>query len=399
MSDTTDRSFLPRLPSRRGALVAAAALAPWGLLSGRFAQAAPATVPGVSPGSLIIGQSIALQGGKNAYGVEVLAGVKVALERANAAGGVHRRKLVLRTLDDENKADLAEANARTLVGEGAFLLFGSIEGGPSTGVMKVAEAEGVPFFGPMAGSPTLRRPHARWVLPVRAEHRDEFAALMRYAASVGLKRVAFLHAATDVGRAHLANLKIVAGQAGVEVAAALPIGGEVSDEQLDAHVKTLRDAQADMLLNHGSGGVYGRLIRRVRAAGLRIALLGVNSGSTQLAESLGAVAEGMVFSQVVPSPWSRKTAASRDYQAAFAQAHPGRAFSYGSLEGYLTGQALLWALRQAGPEPTRDGLVRAVEAAGVVDLGGLSVHYKPGDHTGSGFVDLALVARDGRFVQ
>jgi ABC-type branched-subunit amino acid transport system substrate-binding protein len=160
--------------------------------------------------------------------------------------------------------------------------------------MKVAEAEGVPFVGPMAGSPTLRRPHARWVLPVRAEHRDEFAALMRYGRSVGLRRVAFLHSATDVGRQHLANLKLVSAAVGVEVVAALPIGGEVTDEQLEAHVK---------------------------------------------------------------------------------------------------------ALRQAGADPTREGLVRAVEAAGALDLGGISVQYKPGDHAGSAFVDLAIVARDGRFLQ
>lgn len=386
-------------PTRRQALVATA-LAPLGLSLRAHAAPAPASgTQGVTADSLLIGQAIALQAGKNSYGAETLAGVQVALAQANAGGGVFRRKLVLRTLDDDNKADQAEAHARTLVREGVFVLFGSIEGGPSTAVMKVAEAEGVPFVGPMAGSPTLRRPHARWVLPVRAEHRDEFAALMRYARSVGLRRVAFLHSATDVGRQHLANLKLVSAAAGVDVVAALPIGGEVTDEQLDAHVKALREAQADMMLNHGSSGVYGRLIRRVRQANLRLTLLGVNSGSTQLAESLGALAEGMVFSQVVPSPWSRKTAITRDYQAAFGQAHPGRAFSYGSLEGFITGRALVWALRQAGAEPTREGLVRAVEAAGALDLGGISVHYKPGDHAGSGFVDLAIVARDGRFLQ
>lgn len=384
-------------PTRRQALVATA-LAPLGL--SLRAQAAPGPAsPGVTADSLLIGQSIALQAGKNSYGAETLAGVQVALAQANAAGGVFKRKLVLRTLDDDNKADQAEAHARSLLREGVFLLFGSIEGGPSTAVMKVAEAEGVPFVGPMAGSPTLRRPHARWVLPVRAEHRDEFAALMRYGRSVGLRRVAFLHAATDVGRQHLANLKLVSAAVGVEVVAALPIGGEVTDEQLEAHVKALREAKADMILNHGSSGVYGRLIRRVRQANLRLTLLGVNSGSTQLAEQLGPLAEGMVFSQVVPSPWSRKTAITRDYQAAFGQAHPGRAFSYGSLEGFITGRALVWALRQAGADPTREGLVRAVEAAGALDLGGISVQYKPGDHAGSAFVDLAIVARDGRFLQ
>ena len=53
-------------------------------------------------------------------------------------------------------------------------------GGPSTAVAEVATELKVPFFGPMAGSPTLRRPHLAYVFPVRAEHREEFRALMAW---------------------------------------------------------------------------------------------------------------------------------------------------------------------------------------------------------------------------
>jgi branched-chain amino acid transport system substrate-binding protein len=353
----------------------------------------------VAPGSILIGQSIALQGGRNPYGAEVLAGIQALFSRVNAAGGVHRRQLVLRTLDDDNKAERAEANARALVKDNVFLLFGSIEGGPSTAVMKAADELAVPFFGPMAGSPTLRRPHQRLVFPVRAEHRDEFRRLVGYGSSIGLGRVAFLHADTEVGRQHLDNLRRACSDAGVAVAAALPLAGEVSDAQLDGFVVQLREARADMLLNHGMSSVYERLIRRVRAAGLRITLLGVNSGSTQLAAALGPLAEGMVFAQVVPSPWSRKTAIAREYQDAFTQVHRGRALSYGSMEGYLTAKALVLALTQAGPDPSRDGFVRALEAAPPMDLGGVTLTYRPGDHAGSSFVDLAIVSRDGQFLQ
>ena len=34
-----------------------------------------------------------------------------------------------------------------------------------------------------------------------------------------------------------------------------------------------------------------------------------------------------------------------------------------------------------------------------VDLGGMKLHYRPGDHAGSAFVDLALVTREGKFLQ
>lgn len=94
----------------------------------------------------------------------------MSLDQANRRGGVHGRTIALKVLDDDNKSAQAEANARALVQEHkAFVLFGPIEGGPSTAVMKVATELQVPLFGPMAGPPTLRVPHNPMVFPVRAE--------------------------------------------------------------------------------------------------------------------------------------------------------------------------------------------------------------------------------------
>jgi ABC-type branched-subunit amino acid transport system substrate-binding protein len=363
-----------------------------------LASAAFGADPGVSAGEVLVGQNITLQGGKNAYGVEVLAGIRTLLDQVNRAGGVHGRQVVLRTLDDDNKADVAEANARKLIRDGVFLVFGSIEGGPSTAVMKATEELKVPFFGPMAGSPTLRRPHQGLVFPVRAEHREEFRALVRYGGSIGLKRVAFFHSDSEVGRQHLANIKLAAAESGAEFALALPVKSDTGDAELDAFVKQLRENRADMVVNHGSTSLYERLIRKARAAGLGTSFFAVNSGSTQLAAALGPLAHGMVFSQVLPNPMERKTAITREYQEAFARDNPGHAFSYGSLEGYLTAKALVIALRQSGAQLSRGAFVKALEASDM-DLGGVKLRYRPGDHAGSTFVDLALVTRDGRFLQ
>ena len=369
-----------------------------GALGIGLAPAAFGADPGVSATEILIGQNITLQGGKNTYGVEVMAGIRTLLDQINRAGGVNGRQIVLRTLDDDNKADTAEANARKLIQGGVFLVFGSIEGGPSTAVMKATEDLKVPFFGPMAGSPTLRRPHQGLVFPVRAEHREEFSALLRYGTSIGLKRVAFFHSDSEVGRQHLANITRAASESGAEIAVALPVKSDTGDVELDAFVKQLRESKAEMVINHGSTSLYERLIRKARATGLSSSFFAVNSGSTQLAAALGPLAYGMVFSQVLPNPMERKTAVTREYQEAFTRANPGHAFSYGSLEGYLTAKALVIALRQAGAQPSRGTFVRALEASDI-DLGGVKLHYRPGDHAGSTFVDLALVTREGRFLQ
>lgn len=353
---------------------------------------------GVSDGQIIIGQTITLQGGTNAYGSAASFGSKLYIDRINASGGVHGRRIVLRLLDDDNSAAKAEANARKLAADGAFLLFGSVEGGPSVAVMKAAAELKIPFFGPMAGSSALRSPHQPLVFPVRAEHKEEFRALMLWGKRTGLDSIGFMHSDSEVGQSHLANVNRLADELGMRLVLTLPLSGEVSDAQIDAMVKKIGEARPDMIINHGSAGVYQRLIARSREAGLGTHFMAVNSGSSQLAEALGSLAHGMVFAQVVPNPHDRKHLIVREFQDALAKADRSESLSYGALEGFMTAKALVMALQAAGPELSRSGFVSRLEASRF-DLGGIVVRYAPGDHEGSRFVDLSIVARDGRFIQ
>jgi len=354
---------------------------------------------GVTGGQILVGQSITLQGGKNEYGAAVLAGAQAYVEAVNQRGGVNGRKILLKTLDDDNNTDKAKANALQLVAQDkVFVLFGSIEGGPSTAVMKVASEARVPFFGPMAGSPSLRRPHQPLVFPVRTEHREEFRALLGYARKTGNTRVAFVRADSETGMQHLENVKLACRDLGMELVADLPFKSDITDAQLEHMATRIGAANAQVVLNHGSASMYEQLIRKARAQGVRASFTAVNSGSAQLAARLGDLARGMVFSQVVPSPWERKSAITREYQEEFARQKPGQAFSYGSLEGYLTAKALVGALRLAGPHPTRESFVRGLYSGGGLDLSdGLRASYAPGEHTGLTLVDLAIVTREGKF--
>lgn len=386
----------PPRPTRRhclqrglqlGAAAAAAAL------GGARAQAA---APGVSRDQILIGQVLSLEGGRNEYGVAVRQGVEAALATVNASGGVHGRQLKIPVADDQGKPAEAEAQARALAAQPVFLLFGTIEGGPSNAVMKVANELELPFFGPMAGSPTLRRPFQRQVFPVRAEHLEEFRTLLTHAHGLGMRRVGFVQSDSEVGRLHLENVRRLTERLGMTLVLAMPITGEVSDDTLGGYARQLREQKVELVFNHGSAGVYERLIRLARRQGVGTSFYGINSGSTQLVRHLGELATGMVFAQVVPSPWERKTALTRAYQTHFKAAFPDQAFSYGSLEGYLTARALAEALRRAGRDLSRPALLRSLSGAHL-DIEGFRLAYGDTEHTGSTFVDTALVTADGRF--
>jgi branched-chain amino acid transport system substrate-binding protein len=371
-----------------------AALAALGMLAG----AATAAEIGVTDTEIVIGQSITLQGGKYSFGVAAAQGMKLYFDAVNAAGGVNGRKIVLRALDDDDKGPIAEANARKLVQDGVFILFGAIGGGPSTAVMKVSNETKVPFFGPMAGAPNMRRPHQALVFPVRAEHRDEFRALMQWGKTTGLNSVGFLHSDTAVGKQHLENVKNIAKELGMTVSLAVPLKGGTTDEQLDGIVKSIGEAKPDLFINHASPDLYQKLVFKAKTAGIRTTFMAVNQGSYEMAKGLGPVAQGMVFSQVVPSPWERKREIAREYQDMVRQAKADHEFSYGGLEGFMTAKALVHALRVTGRNLTRANFVQTLENNAKVDLGGITLRYGPGDHEGSRFVDLSIVAKDGRFI-
>jgi branched-chain amino acid transport system substrate-binding protein len=381
------RMFSNGLFSRASALLA--------LASALLAPVHAAEI-GVTDTEIVLGMNISLNGGKNDYAVSALQGMNLYFNAVNAKGGVNGRKLVQRLMDDENKSANTEANARAMA-QGVFMFFGAIDGGPSTAVMKVANEFNVPFFGPLAGSPTMRVPHQPMVFPVRAEHKDEFRALMVWGKSTSIKTVGFMHADTEVGRMHLANVQLIAKELGMEVVLALPFKGEESDAQVADMASSIVAKQPGMFLNHGSAGLYQRLVGKAKEAGSRSTFMGVNSGSSQIVKALGPLSKGMVFTQVVPNPLERKFQIAREYQDAARLADPKAELSYGGLEGYLTAKALVMALRKTGKQPTRAGLIKTLES-GNYDVGGLKMQFRANDHQGSQYVDTSIVSGDGRFL-
>lgn len=352
---------------------------------------------GVNSGEILLGQTLGLKGGTDTYAQDVEDGVLLMAERVNREGGIHGRKLVIKVLDDAGDSAKAAANARALVQQhGVFALFGPLEGGPSTAVMQVATELKVPLLGPMAGSPVFRLPYNPLVFPVRTEHRDEFQVILRHAGLLGLGRIGFFRSDTEVGRLHLANVQRLSQEFGLQVSADLAFGSNVTDAALDEMVAQMKSAGVQAVLNHGSVGVYERLIRRARAAGLATVFYGVNSGSSTLAAKLGPLAVGMAFTQIMPNPRSGASPLARAFRQVYDRERPHKEPSYGTLEGYVTAWVAAEALRLAGPSPTRQALVQRLQTADIA-LPGITVSYRPGMHAGMKLVDLAIVDRDAMF--
>jgi hypothetical protein len=122
-----------------------------------------------------------------------------------------------------------------------------------------------------------------------------------------------------------------------------------------------------------------------------------NNSSKEFIKDLGSDAAGMIVSQITPPPNSETTGLGREFAAAAKM--NGTTVSYAAMEGFLSAKVLVEGLRRAGRNLTREGFVRALESMQRVDMGGVSLSYSDKDHTGSNYVELTLVGRDGRYVR
>lgn len=359
------------------------------------AVAAAAAPPARAQAEIRIAQSIGLSGGIAEHGNAVQLGIRAAIERANAEGGIRGRRIVLKTLDDGGSGQKAAENARALLQDPAVLaLFGGIEGGPCVAQMGVAVAARVPLVGCMGGSPELRDPPNPWVFPVRAGHYEEFARLIEQSLTYGMGRIAFVHADSDTGRRHLANVRKLLAARGKELALAIPLGSGKANAK--AIARALAENRIESVFNHGSYSTYAEILRETRALGATTQFMAVNSGAQQMVRLLGNDARGLIFTQVVPFPWNARHAIVREHQEALRRVDPAAQPSFSSLEGYISARVLVEGLRRA-KSLTREGLVQALESAGPLDIGGFVVTYGPGVRQGATFVDTVVATSKGGF--
>jgi branched-chain amino acid transport system substrate-binding protein len=346
---------------------------------------------------IIVGQTIALSGGLSELGLAVVRGAQLHFDQINAAGGIAGQAVQVKTMDDAGKADKAAENVRTLIEQDRVMaIFGGIEGGPCTRTLKVATELKTPFIACMAGSPEMREPFDAHVFTVRAPHLAEYERIITMAASYGYTKFGFLQSDSDTGRKHLANVNRLLAERKLPAAKAFVLASGV---KADALTKDLLSSDVQVMFNHGSYDMYADIILQTRkVAPAKVNFFAVNSGIAQMARKLGDGGKGVTFTSVVPFPTSGREAIAREFRQLFASKYPKDTPSLSAMEGYISAKVLTEGLKRAGKTPSRESLLKAMDNLGTVNLGNFVVRYAPGDHTGSTYVDTAVIGADGRFV-
>ena len=155
----------------------------------------------------------------------------------------------------------------------------------------------------------------------------------------------------------------------------------------------VQNANANAVLVVAAYPSSASLSREMRRRGSTAQLMNVSFvGTTGLRSSLQShEASGIGVAQVVPFPWNERVPVVKEYQELMRRQQTKPHFGFISLEGFLAAKMTVEGLRRAGPAPSRQRFVTALETMRNVDLGGYRVQLGPQDHNGSSFVELTFL--------
>lgn len=379
---------LPRLkgPGWRDVSAAAAALAVALCVQ---VDASAQTTP------IVIGQTTGSVGPAAAIAVAVSEGIRATFEAANRAGGINGRPLQLAVLEDGFEGERAAANAAKLIDEeGAVAIVGP-SGAPATASLtKLSQEKRFALIGPTTGVPALRE-NVETRFYVRASYFDEIEYLTRQLSIIGMKRIALAYFDNQFGRDGIAIVQKYASAQGLEVVANVPISDQ--DAVIDQSAKTLATAAPQAVLLYSLVQPAAKFVRAYRKLGSsQFYSLSIASADT-LHALAGEASEGVVVSEVVPSPQQRTHKVVANCAAALSATGKSE-LSRAHVEGCIIGSVTVEALRRLPARPTREDLLRVLNRS-TFDLGGYRVQFSPDNRNGSKFVDMVMVSRSGRVIR
>jgi ABC-type branched-subunit amino acid transport system substrate-binding protein len=325
-------------------------------------------------------------------------GVSAYLDRVNAEGGVHGRKIELITLDDGYEPSRTVPNTRKLIEEHrVFALIGYVGTPTSVPSIPVFTEAKVPFFGPFTGAEALRVPFNRYIFHVRASYYDETEKIVEQVLSIGGKSIAVFYQDDAYGQAGLKGVEIAMSKRGLKIAALGTV--ERNTVKVENAVRTINAAKPDAVVMISAYTSCAQFIRQMKQAGSTSTFYNVSFvGSKALADALGKDGLGVAISQVMPFPWGTAVPVVKQYQRLSATAG-NKDFNFSAIEGFVVAKVFVEGLQRAGRNLTREGFISAVERMQDVDVGGFYVSYSPKDHAGSKFVDLTIIGREGKFLR
>jgi len=336
------------------------------------------------------------------------AGMKVYFDQVNAQGGVHGHPLKIVTKDDGlQPGKMVEMTKEFIADKNVLALAGYVNTGGLTELSKqnIPGAAGIACIAPLQGDKSIVG--AANFYPFRSGYPDEVLALLKEIKFQQKKKVVVAYWNVTFGPAMMQLAKEWSEREGLQVAAWVPIDASPASQDkfepiMQAALDQVVKQDPDAVLMLISGRYSLEFVKRIRNSSAADAQLYAMSivPSADLVKVAGAdKVRGVVIAQAVPYPFTATLPLVAEYQSAMKKFAPQEALSFSTLEGYVTGKITAEALKRAGPKPTREKVLKALDSMGELDLGGVVVRYSPKERAGWGGVDLTVIGTGGKLMR
>jgi ABC-type branched-subunit amino acid transport system substrate-binding protein len=347
---------------------------------------------------IVVGQSVALSGPDADIGRDMRDGALAVFKQVNASNALgHPIRLV--TMDNSNDRQRALDNTKRLLeGENAAVLFGYNSATNSLDAAALAAQNDMLFFAPFSGSVKLRA--SPNVYTIRASYKDEVARIIEAKHSVGADKAVVLYYDDEVGHGNFETVASAFADAGLPKPAGVAVkrGAALPEATVADVLKT----QPHYVLATTQYSVVSDLLRIAGKSGQPPSVAALSFvNPDELQDSAGALARGVIVSQVIPTPSASNEIALPVVRecAEALKALNGAKLDYTSLESCIAAKVLVAAIRHAGAKPTREAILHAMASLGRVDLGGYALNFTPPARQGSSWVELTMLSRGNRYVR
>ena len=348
-------------------------------------------------GDLLIGQTVDQSGPQKAPVKEMTDAARAYFEKVNKAGGIDGHKIVLISIDDGYDPKRSVTAATELITQKNVLMLALGRGTANAeAVMKVAMSTKTPVVGYVGGSLILHTPPKRYFFNLRPPYRVEAERAIGQLVAQGASRIATVYTDDAFGKDAVEGFYegLKANKLVAAAITTIPRG----DVKVDEAVAKIVASKADSVVGICIPKPCSMVVKGLRAAGYTGRFLSLsNTSSSTYVKELGSAARGVIVTQVFPAPDSVAIAMSNEFQKLANEYKFEK--SYASMEGYVNARVVVEAIRRAGPTPSREGIVKALESMRNFDLGGFVIGFGPDDRTGSSEVNLTIIGRDGRFMR
>lgn len=358
--------------------------------------------PATAADDLVIGQVAPLSGVLADTGKDMVLGAKVYFDYVNDNGGVHGRKIRHVVKDDGYKVEETVRLTREVIGKDDALALIGFAGTGNVGELlkqRVLEEANIALVAPYTGGENLRNPFNPYIFHIRAGYADEAEGIVEQLMLLNMKRIGVMYQDDPFGKAGLAGVEAALKRRGLEVA--VTGAYEKNTDNVGEAVKAIAEAnpQAVVMISvNRSTAAFAAQIRKVSTVAQLVNISVVNP--KEIVRLIGAEdARGLGIAQVMPYPYSATAPIVREYQRAMKKYAPGTELSYTSFEEFVGAKVLVEGLRRAGPNPTREKVIRALETLSPFDAGGFNVNFSAKNRVGSRFVEVTVIGRDGRLLR